>query len=442
MLFKVKVVSLHMSEKFDVIVVGAGPAGTSCAYNCAKEGLKVLLIERGEYPGAKNVMGGVLYRKQLEEIIPEFWKDAPLERPIIEQRAWLMDEDSVVTSSVKNGEWAEEPYNNFTILRAKFDQWFASKAVEAGALLINETVVKECIVENDKVIGIRTDRPDGDVYADVVVLADGVNSLLSKQLGFHRELRPDEVALTVMEVLNLPKQTINDRFNVEDNEGVSIEIFGDATKGNLGTAFIYTNKESINIGVGTTLSAMMKEKIRPYDLLEYVKNHKMVRPLIKDAEPAEYLAHLIPEGGYYSIPKLFSDGVLIVGDAAQLVNGIHREGSNMAMKSGQLAAETIVLAKHRGDFTKKTLYKYKDKVMESFIGKDLEKYKDATHTFESNPEYFKEYIPLMNRAMSSFFTIDGTPKRDKQRNMVTTLTGTKGKWGTFKDVYRAWKVMK
>ena len=86
--------------------------------------------------------------------------------------------------------------------------------------MINETVVTECIVENGKVVGVRTDRPDGEVFADVVVLADGVNSLLSKQLGFHKEFRPDEVALTVMEVINLPKEKINDRFNLEGNQGM------------------------------------------------------------------------------------------------------------------------------------------------------------------------------------------------------------------------------
>lgn len=431
-----------MSEKFDVIVVGAGPAGASCAYTLAKSGKKVLLIERGEYPGAKNVMGGVLYRKQMEEIIPEFWKEAPIERPIVEQRAWLMDEGSMITSGVKNLQWAEEPYNNFTILRAKFDQWFANKAVEAGALLINETVVNECIVEDSKVIGIRTDRPNGEVYADVVVLCDGVNSLLAKKLGYRKELRPDEVALTVMEVLNLPKDKINDRFNVTDNQGVTIEIFGEPTKGNLGTAFIYTNKESINVGVGATLSSMIKEKLKPNDLLEYVKNHPMVKPLLEGAESAEYLAHLIPEGGYHSIPKLFGNGVLLAGDAAQLVNGIHREGSNMAMKSGQLAAETIINAFEQNDFSERTLSSYKTKVMESFIGKDLEKYKDATHTFEKNPQYFKEYIPNLNRAMSSFLTVDGIPKRDKQKSMLQVLTGGKGKIELFKDAYRAWRVMK
>jgi electron transfer flavoprotein-quinone oxidoreductase len=431
-----------MPEKFDVIVVGAGPAGTSCAYSCAKSGLKVLLIERGEYPGSKNVMGGVLYRKQMEDIIPEFWKEAPLERPVVEQRFWMMDKESVVQFGYKGLEWGVEPYNNFTVLRAQFDQWFAQKAVEAGALLINETVVTECIVENGKVIGVRTDRPDGEVFADVVVLADGVNSLLSKQLGFHREFRPDEVALTVMEVINLPKDKINDRFNLEGNHGTTIEIFGDSTKGNLGTAFLYTNKESLNIGVGTTLSSMIKAKLKPYELLDYLKKHPMVRPYLEGGESAEYLAHLIPEGGYHSVPRVAGNGVLVVGDAAQLVNAIHREGSNMAMASGKMAAEAIVEAKEEGNFSESSLNRYKEALYGSFIIKDLEKYKDAAHTFETYPQYFKEYVPMMNRAMSKFFTVDGTPKREKQKEIMRSVTSERGTFKVMQDIYRAWKAVK
>ncbi|PAE25287.1 FAD-dependent oxidoreductase [Bacillus sp. 7894-2] len=431
-----------MSEKFDVIVVGAGPAGTSCAYTCAKNGLKVLQIERGEYPGSKNVMGGVLYRKQMEEIIPEFWKEAPLERPVIEQRFWMMDKESAVSFGYKGLEWGKEPYNNFTVLRAPFDQWFAKKGVEQGVLLINETVVLECLTENGKVVGVRTDRPDGDIYADVVVLADGVNSLLAKQLGYHKEFRPDEVALTVMEVINLSKDKINDRFNLEDNQGCTIEIFGDSTKGNLGTAFIYTNKDSINIGVGTTLSSMIKAKLKPYDLLDYLKTHPMVRPLIEGGESAEYLAHLIPEGGYHSVPKVAGNGVLLAGDAAQLVNAIHREGSNMAMASGTMAAETIIAAKERGDFSETSLNQYREKLYQSFIIKDLEKYKDAAHTFEHYPQYFKEYVPMLNRAANKFFTVDGTPKKDKQKEIMKSFTSERGTIRVLQDMYRAWKAVK
>ncbi|WP_400164208.1 FAD-dependent oxidoreductase [Brevibacillus sp. TJ4] len=431
-----------MAEKFDVIVVGAGPAGTACAYTLAKAGANVLLMERGEYPGSKNVMGGVLYRKTMEDIIPGFYKEAPLERPIVEQRFMMLDKESALSFSYKGLEWAQEPYNNFTVLRAKFDQWFADRAVQEGALLLNETVALECIVEDGKVVGVRTDRPDGDVYADVVVLADGVNSLLAKSLGFHKEFRPDEVALAVMEVLKLDRKIIEDRFNLEGDNGCTIEIFGDSTKGILGTAWLYTNKDSLNIGVGTMLSGLIRQKIKPYELLDYVKNHPMIRPYIQGSEQQEYLAHLIPEGGYRSMPKVVGNGVLVVGDAAQLVNAIHREGSNMAMASGVMAAETILQAREAGDFSEKMLDAYRINLLDSFVGQDLKKYKDATHHFEKFPQYFEQYIPLMNRAASQMFTVDGNSKWEKQKKIWRDLGGTKEKWKMARDLMNAWRVMK
>ncbi|XOK60925.1 FAD-dependent oxidoreductase [Paenibacillus elgii] len=431
-----------MAEKFDVIVVGAGPAGTSCAYTLAKAGVNVLLIERGEYPGSKNVMGGVLYRKTMEDIIPGFYKDAPVERPIVEQRFMMLDKESAVTFSYKGLEWGQEPYNNFTVLRAKFDQWFADKAVQQGALLVNETVVLECITQDGRVVGVRTDRPDGDLYADVVVLADGVNSLLAKSLGFHKEFRPDEVALAVMEVLKLDRKIIEDRFGLEGDQGCTFEIFGDSTHGILGTAWLYTNKDSLNIGVGAMLSGLIKRKLKPYELLEYVKTHPILRPYIQGSEQQEYLAHLIPEGGYRSMPKVVGDGVIVVGDAAQLVNAIHREGSNMAMASGVLAAETILEAKEAGDYSAARLDKYRARLLDSFVGQDLKKYKDATHHFEKYPHYFEKYIPLMNRAAGELFTVDGTSKREKQRKIWQGI-GTAGeKFKIAQDLFKAWRVMK
>ena len=431
-----------MSEKFDVIVVGAGPAGAACALVSARNGLNVLLLERGEYPGSKNVMGGVLFSKQLRDLVPEFWKEAPLERPVVDHRYMVLGENSAVQIGYKGTEWGVEPYNSFTVLRAQFDQWFAKKAVEAGALLVNETVVTECIVENGKVVGVRTDRPDGDLYADVVVLADGVNSLLAKQLGFRKEHPPENVALCAMEVINMPKEKINERFNIAENQGVAIEIFGESTKGNFGAAFLYTNKDSINIGVGTTIAAMIKDKLKPYDLLDELKNHPNIKPLIEGGESAEYLAHLIPEGGYRSVQKVAGNGVVVIGDAASLVNAMHGEGSNLAMYSGQLAAETILQAKKRGDFSESSLNQYRDALNNSFVMKDLEKYKDAPHTFEANPQYFKEYAPMLTKAMGKFFTVDGTPKREKQKQIIKSFTAGKGTFKVLTDIYRVWKAVK
>ena len=201
-------------------------------------------------------------------------------------------------------------------------------------------------------------------------------------------------------------------------------------------------KIRLSIGVGTLLSGLIKHKIKPYELLEYVKNHPMIRPYIQGSEPQEYLAHLIPEGGYHSMPKVVGNGVLVVGDAAQLVNAIHREGSNMAMTSGRLAAETILLAKMANDFSENMLDNYRIKLMESFVGQDLKKYKDATHHFDKFPQYFDQYIPMMNRAASQMFTVDGSSKREKQKKIWQDIGSAGEKFKIARDMYRAWKVMK
>jgi len=118
-------------------------------------------------------------------------------------------------------------------------------------------------------------------------LADGVNSLLAKQLGFHKEIKPSDVALATLEVINLSSEKIEDRFNLEPNQGATIEVFGDSTKGMMGTGFIYTNKESISIGVGALLSDLAKNHQRPHDLLEDFKQHRIIRKLIEGGEPKE-----------------------------------------------------------------------------------------------------------------------------------------------------------
>ncbi|GAH01345.1 unnamed protein product, partial [marine sediment metagenome] len=129
-------------EKFDCIIVGAGPAGITAAYKLAKSGLNVVVLERGIYPGAKNVMGGILFTTILNKLIPEFWKEAPLERRISSRRFCLLSEDTELSFSFDTAKFDNPPFNNsFTVLRAKFDQWFASKAEEVGATVISGAVV-------------------------------------------------------------------------------------------------------------------------------------------------------------------------------------------------------------------------------------------------------------------------------------------------------------
>ncbi len=430
------------NKKFDAIVVGAGPAGIACAYLLAKAGLSVALIERGETAGAKNVMGGQVYSIPTSQIIPDFAKEAPLERCITEKRLWILTKDSKISVSYKNPQFGEPPYNAFTVLRAKFDKWFVAKAQEVGALYIPETLVTGLIKDGGRVIGVKTGRADGELYANVVVAADGVNSLISRDAGLHPEIKPENVALAVKEIIDLPSKVIEESFQLEGNQGLTIELIGEVTKGMLGTGFIYTNKNSLSVGVGCILSDWVKYEISPYDLIEEMKNHPAVRPLLRGGQIREYLAHLIPEGGYNAIPPLYADGLLIVGDAGMLVNGLHQEGSNLAMISGRFAAETIIEAKKKGDYSKRSLSLYRQKLDQSFIIKDLKKYRNTYSYLESNKVLFTLYPQILNDAAREFVRVDGTPKKTKQWNIIKSTLAKRNIFDLAKDAFSLWRAFK
>jgi electron transfer flavoprotein-quinone oxidoreductase len=427
------------AEKFDVIVVGAGPAGNSCAYTLAKRGLKVLQIERGEYPGSKNVQGAIMYANMLEKIIPDFRDDAPLERHLIEQRLWYMDDSSYTGVHYRSDDFNEEAPNRYTIIRAQFDKWFSKKVQEAGALLILETTVTDLCFSGGKVIGVKTDRAGGTILADVVVMAEGVNGVLGTKAGLRPRPKPDTVALAVKEMHFLPSDVIESRFNISGDEGVVIEAAGTITRGMAGTGFLYTNKESISIGIGCLVSDFAHTGLAPYELLEAFKKHPAVAPLIAGAEVKEYAAHLIPEGGYNAVPQLFGDGWLIVGDAGQFVNAVHREGSNLAMTTGRIAAEAIFQIKSRKDkFSAENLSLYLKLLESSFVMKDLKKYKrlpDFMHG--ARDRLFGSYPELVSKAAQNWFRVDGKDKKSKEKEIVRSFVKARGVRGLASD---AWKL--
>jgi electron transfer flavoprotein-quinone oxidoreductase len=435
-----------MSKKdFDAIVVGAGPSGNAAAYTMAKAGLKVLQIERGEYPGSKNVQGAILYADALERIIPDFRDDAPLERHIIEQRMWVLDDESFVGSHFRSEDYNKPPYNRYTIIRAQFDKWFSSKVREAGALLICETTVEQLLMDGDKVVGVRCDRMGGDVFADVVILADGVNSTLARKAGFHGEIQAKNVALAVKEILFMPEEVIQARFNIGEEEGVVIEMMGSVTEGMVGTGFLYTNKDSLTIGVGCMLSDFKANPKRttPYELLDKLKKHPSIAPLIEGGEMKEYAAHLIPEGGFNAIPQIYGNGWMIVGDSGGFVNAAHREGSNLAMTTGRLAAETVIAAKAASkELSAKTLKAYKDALDQSFVIKDLKKYRNMPDVLHSSPQFFTTYPDLVTGAMKKMFTVDGVDKLTKEKEVLGSFKAARKLSGLVGDAFKLWRAVR
>ncbi|MBI3975097.1 MAG: FAD-dependent oxidoreductase [Armatimonadetes bacterium] len=443
-----------VTERFDAIVVGAGPAGSAAAITMARAGLNVVLFERGEYPGSKNVMGGVMYGRMLADVLPETFAQAPMERLIVEERVWMATPSSAVSLGFRSaahggpsgpggaGHSGEVP-NAFTVLRAPFDRWFAAQAEAAGALLITGTTVEDVIRQDGRIVGVRAGREGGDVYGDVVIICDGVNSFLAQKAGLQRRpVEPSEMALAVKEIIALPREVINERFAVRDGEGVTIEVYGSVTQGMAGYGFIYTNRESLSVGIGALISHLMRTKITPYALLEGFKQHPLVARLIEGGQPQEYAAHAIPEGGYEAMPNLFGDGVLIAGDAAMMVNGLHREGSNLAMTAGRLAGETVVQARARGDISAASLAAYRDRLEQSFVLPDLRKYRALPALADRRPELLAIYPQLVNEVVEEMLTVDGLSKRAKQKKIWRHLRAARSPWQVLKDLYTGWKAIR
>jgi electron transfer flavoprotein-quinone oxidoreductase len=401
-------------ERFDAIVVGAGPAGITAARDMAAAGLSVVVLERGQYPGAKNVSGGILYRHPTEEMCPGFEAEAPLERPIIEQRYLALTEDAMLGGLYRSMKFAEQPYNAYSVLRAEFDRWYATKAEEAGAEVYPEFTVTDVLWDDGCVVGVTTGEPDGELLAHCVVLADGANSLLAQRVGLHREWEPIDQALVAKELIALPPEKIEDRFALPSGLGTAYEIFGESTWGLLGYGFIYTNKASISIGTGALLQDLIDTGINVNDMLDRFKRHPAIAPLLAGGETIEYSAHLIPEAGYDRLPQLYADGVVVVGDAAGLVNPLNREGANLAMLSGRLAAQAIVEAKRRGDFSIASLSRYRELLDDSVVLKDLRKIRRLTPFAHERPHLLRDYPQLASEIAREYLTVDGAAKKDKQ----------------------------
>lgn len=356
----------------DVVVVGAGPAGACAAIVAARAGLSVLLLERGPFPGSKNMYGGVVYPRILDELIPEWWNEAPVQRWVTRRSTMLLTDTQALTVDFRTQAWAEAPYNGATAYRPDWDHWLASHAEAAGAQLVCDTTVVGLIRDaSGAVVGVRTDRPDGDLHARVVIACDGVNSFLAKEAGMYPHTDAANFTLGVKETLKLPKHTIDERFGVRDRQGVDIEILG-GTMGVNGGGFLYTNLDTVAVGAVLKLPKLAAQQHRPEAIIANLKHHPAIAPLVQEGELVEYSAHLIPEAGLEMMPRMTTDGMLVAGDAAALclAAGIWLEGVNFAMASGIAAGEAVVEAARAGDTSAQGLAGYRRRLESTFVLKD------------------------------------------------------------------------
>lgn len=429
------------TERFDCIVVGAGMAGCAAAATTARAGLTTLLLERGETPGEKNVSGGAFYGPALAEVFPNLWDEAPVERFIAERRITFLSETSATTIQYKDPALAETR-SAFTVLRAPFDAWMAGEVEKAGAEVFGGVHVDELVRENGRVTGIRTRE---DVFgADVVIVADGANSKLAEQAGMRGPISARHMAQGIKEVIALPRETIEARFNLRDRAGVANEMAGWCTGGLPGGAFLYTNLDTISLGLVITLQPMIDgHQIPSYELLERLKQHPYVADLIDGGETLEYGAHLVPEGGLDMMPEIVGDGVMICGDAAGFLcnTGKSIEGMNHAVVSGRLAGETAAEAKQKNDFSRTVLEAYRGRLEASPVLRDLRTFRHAPGFFE-NRRLFGDYPELINAISRRTFHADGTARVPTRTIVREEMKRRKlGLWQVARDVFQGRKAL-
>ncbi|HAL59393.1 MAG: FAD-dependent oxidoreductase [Lachnospiraceae bacterium] len=423
-------------EKFDVIIVGGGITGCVAAYLLAQAEMEVLVVERAEEAGQKAVTGGRMYGHAMEKIFPGFAEEAPVERKIVRERISFLAEETATTLEYDDEEMRKPEKASYSILRANLDPWLTEKAEEAGAMFIHGIRVDKVITdESGKAVGVLAGEEE--MYADCILLADGVNSLLAQQLGLKKELEPKQVAVGVKEVIRFGEEEINRRFGVKDGEGLAWLFAGDVTNGAVGGGFLYTDKDSVSVGIVETIAEIGYGGVAPRDMIDRLKNHPAVRDYLTGGELQEYSAHLVTEGGYDMIPQLYSDGVIVAGDAAALVMnlGFTIRGMDLCTESARLAAETIIAAKEKGDYSKASLSLYEKKLNESFIVKDMKHYRKMP-AFIDNHRIFEQYPGMMEDIMKGLWLVDGS----NPRKFMKTAMGAVKKVGIFKllgDVRKA-----
>jgi len=421
-------------DKFDVAVVGAGPAGSTAAYILAKAGLQVVVIERGQSAGDKNVSGGLVFSRIFHEVYPEFWKEAPVERAIRGHGLVFLGEGSSTTLDFRGSRSPSDPYNAFSVLRARFDPWMAQQAEEAGAMAIRGYTVDELLVEEGRVVGVRAGKDE--LPADVVVVADGTRSLLLKKAGLREAFDVKDVSLGVKEVIALSEKTINERFQCSSEEGMAYTTVG-STAGIGGGGFVYTNKDTLSVGVVVKISSLYESGLQPHEVLDEFKSHPTVARMIEGGEVLEYSAQTVHRGGVHLIPQLYGEGYVVVGSAARLIlnNVMTLRGMDLAVASAASAAWAILDAHEQGAYTSEALAAYEQDFLASPVYQDMKTFKE-TYPLLENERLFEAYPHLVCDVLEDMYTVDVEPGKKVFPTLRDHMKGEISMLDLIKDVYR------
>jgi electron transfer flavoprotein-quinone oxidoreductase len=436
-------------EKVEFVVVGAGLSGLATALILAEAGAEVLVVERGDYPGSKNVTGGRLYLSPVRSYLPDLWQEAPLERRVVKERLTMMAPESSITAELSSERFRNPPYPSFTLLHATFDRWFADQASARGAMVISGYKVDDLIQKEGKVIGIVSSGDE--IQADAVVAADGALSFMAEKAGLVKPHAAKNYAVAAKEVIELPPHVIEDRFGVENDEGVAQLFFGSLTAGIHGGGFLYTNQASLSLGLVLAIQDLMDKSgsdlsdgqspFSPHNLLEAFKDRSEIRPLIADGHTVEYSAHIIPEGGFRAMPRLVTDGMLVVGDAAgfTLNLGVTVRGMDFALASGVLAARALLRARESADFSSASLSYYETLIKESFIWEDLKAFQHMP-VFLSNPRLYEQYPSIACDLLEQILWVGEGPKEKLSTTILRTVRQNIFRMSVLRDLFTMRKI--
>jgi len=394
---------------FDVIVVGGGVAGAVCAYRLAQAGRSVALVERGEVPGGKNLSGGLFYCRVMEQVFPGFVERAPVERVITRNVISFLNP----TSHVDIDYWDQrlgEPANAVSVLRARLDAWLVEQCEEAGVMVLPATRVDRLLREGEQVVGVVAG--EDQLRAHVVVAADGVNSFLAQEAGVRAKEPVKHLAVGVKSVIRLGEERIQERFHAAPGEGVAYAVVGDATQGCAGGGFLYTNTDSVSVGVVLRLDDLERKKLVSSEVHDHFLAHPAIAPLLEGGELLEYGCHLTIEDGPAMVSHdLTRPGLVIIGDAAgfTLNTGLTIRGMDLAAGSALAAAVAVDAALEAGDFSQASMDRYQRELAASFVGQDMHTYRRAPKFLETTRMY-EDYGLVLADVLHGMFDLDTTPR--------------------------------
>jgi electron transfer flavoprotein-quinone oxidoreductase len=344
-------------EHYEAVVVGAGPGGAAAAATLASYGVETLVLERGVDAGSKNVSGGLIYAEEsapytIDRLFDDF-RDEAAERPITKYYIHNVAGTRVKSFDLTGLHEADTEWSD-AVLRRKMDSWLAERVHErtreAGGGLLTEVHVDGLLEEDGEIVGVTCDELD-PIRADLIVAADGVNSELARQAGLMDWERPEEWFQGVKAVVDMPADEVNDRFDLDDDEGVAHLFSGDLFDEARGGGFLYTNRESLSLGTVFHLDSIVEGELESHQLLDALLTHPLLARWLGDEyREREYSAKLVPDSKKAALREPYRDNLVLVGDAAgqMQAQGPIIKGMNHAVTAGALAAEAFAESRSRG----------------------------------------------------------------------------------------------